>query len=66
MLAAPLAGRRVGADGLSALGGASSMDTNLFLISRYGAPNAGGLALATGLIFTILASLLLPALLALR
>ncbi len=65
MLAAPIVGRRIGGEALAALGGASSMDTNLFLISRYGGPRAAGIALATGLIFTVAASLLLPALLAL-
>ena len=63
MITAPLIGRRVRGEGLSAMGGAASMDTTLYFVTRYGDPDAGSLALATGLILTLSASLLLPVLL---
>ena len=65
MLLAPVLGRRLRGEGLTAMGGATSMDTTLFFATRYGDPDAGSLALASGLILTVTASLLLPALLAL-
>lgn len=65
MLFAPYLGPRLGGEGLSALGGATSMDTNLYFIVRYGDERSGALALATGLSFTIAASLLVPLVLAL-
>jgi uncharacterized membrane protein YbjE (DUF340 family) len=64
MLLSPLLGRRLKGEGLSAMGGATSMDTTLFFITRYGDRESASVALATGLILTITASLLLPALLA--
>jgi len=64
MLLAPVLGRRLRGEGLTAMGGATSMDTTLFFVTRYGDADAGSLALASGLILTVAASLLLPALLA--
>jgi len=64
MLSAPVAGRRLGGEGLTALGGATTMDTTLYFVTRYGDADAGSLALASGLVLTIAASLVLPALLA--
>lgn len=64
LISAPWAGRRIGGDGLAALGGATSMDTTLYSIVRFGDRSMGGLAVATGLVLTVAASLLLPALLA--
>jgi uncharacterized membrane protein YbjE (DUF340 family) len=40
------------------------MDTTLYFVTRYGDRNAGGLALASGLILTVAASLVLPFVLA--
>ncbi len=65
MLLAPYAGRRVRGGGLAAMGGATAMDTTLYFVTRYGDPEAGSLALATGLILTVAAGLVLPAVLAL-
>jgi uncharacterized membrane protein YbjE (DUF340 family) len=65
MLLSPYLGPRLGGEGLSALGGATSMDTNLYFIVRYGDERSGALALATGLTLTIAASLLVPLVLAL-
>ena len=63
MLLAPVLGRRMRGEGLTALGGATSMDTTLYFVTRYGDARAGTLALASGLILTVTASLLLPLLL---
>ena len=60
MLFAPYVGRRLRGGGIAALGGATSMDTTLYFATRYGDPDAGSVALATGLVFTVAASLLLP------
>jgi uncharacterized membrane protein YbjE (DUF340 family) len=65
MVVAPWAGPKVKGEGLTAMGGATSMDTTLYFITRYGDRAAGPLAVASGLTLTILASLLLPVLLAL-
>jgi uncharacterized membrane protein YbjE (DUF340 family) len=65
MLLAPVLGRRLRGPGLSAMGGATAMDTTLYFVTRYGDPDSGTVALATGLILTVAASLLLPVLLAL-
>jgi uncharacterized membrane protein YbjE (DUF340 family) len=65
MLLAPYVGPRLGGEALSAMGGATSMDTNLYFITRYGEPGSAALALATGLTLTLAASLLVPAVLAL-
>ena len=65
MILAPSLGRRLRGEGLTALGGATSMDTTLYFVTRYGDRDAGSLALASGLILTIAASLVVPAVLAL-
>jgi uncharacterized membrane protein YbjE (DUF340 family) len=65
MLLSPVLGRRLRGEGLAALGGATSMDTTLYFVTRYGDAEAGGLSLASGLVLTVAASLLLPAVLAL-
>ncbi|MFZ0698739.1 MAG: LysO family transporter [Thermoplasmata archaeon] len=61
MVLAPVVGRRAKGEGLAAMGGATSMDTTLYFVVRYGDPDAGSLALGTGLILTVAASLLVPA-----
>ncbi len=60
MILAPEVGPRVGAETLTAMGGATTMDTTLFFVTRYGDRNAGSLALASGLILTVAASILIP------
>lgn len=64
MLLSPYVGRRLRGGGVAALGGATSMDTTLYFVTRYGDPEAGSLALANGLVLTVAASLLLPLVLA--
>jgi uncharacterized membrane protein YbjE (DUF340 family) len=64
MLLSPAIGRKVRGEGLAALGGATAMDTTLYFVTRYGDPDAGSLALASGLVLTVGASLVLPLLLA--
>ncbi len=64
MLLSPSAGRRMGGEGLAAWGGATSMDTTLYFVTRYGDRDAGTLAIANGLVLTIAASLVVPLLLA--
>ena len=64
MVFSPVVGRRLRGEGLAALGGATAMDTTLYFVTRYGDRNAGSLALASGLILTVAASLVLPAVLA--
>jgi uncharacterized membrane protein YbjE (DUF340 family) len=63
MLAAPWAGPRVGGSGVAAMGGATSMDTTLYFAARYGGEGAGTLALATGIVLTLVAGLVVPVLL---
>lgn len=65
MISSPWVGGALGGEGLAALGGATSMDTTLYFVTRFGDRDAGSLALATGLVLTIAASLLLPVLVAL-
>ncbi len=65
ILLAPALGPRVRGPGLTALGGATAMDTTLFFVTRYGDEESASLALATGFVLTVAASLLLPALLTL-
>jgi uncharacterized membrane protein YbjE (DUF340 family) len=65
MLLSPYVGRTLRGPGLAALGGATAMDTTLFFVTRYGDRDSGGIALASGLILTLAASLVLPAVLAL-
>ena len=64
MVLSPVVGRRLQGEGLAALGGATSMDTTLYFVTRYGDRNAGSLALASGLTLTVAASLILPVVLA--
>jgi uncharacterized membrane protein YbjE (DUF340 family) len=64
MLLAPVLGARLRGAGLSALGGATAMDTTLYFVTRYGDRDAASLALATGVALTLAASLLVPAVLA--
>jgi len=61
MVLAPVVGRRVKGEGLAAMGGATAMDTTLYFVVRYGEADAGSLALGSGLILTVVASLLVPA-----
>jgi uncharacterized membrane protein YbjE (DUF340 family) len=63
MLSAPVLGRRVRGEGLAAMGGATSMDTTLYFVTRYGDAKAATVALATGVVLTTLAGVLLPVLL---
>ena len=60
MLLAPVFGRRLGGDGVAALGGATSMDTTLLFVVRYGDARAGSSAIATGLVLTAAATVLVP------
>ena len=65
MVLAPYLGPRLRGEGLSALGGATAMDTTLYFVVRYGDRRAGGLAVASGLTLSIAAGLLVPFVLAL-
>lgn len=60
LLLAPRLGARLRGEGLAALGGATSMDTTLYFVVAYGDADAGSLALASGLVLTAAASLLVP------
>ena len=64
MVLSPVVGHRLGGEGLTALGGATAMDTTLYFVTRYGDREAGSLALASGLILTVAASLIVPLVLA--
>jgi uncharacterized membrane protein YbjE (DUF340 family) len=64
MLLAPYLGPRLRGAGLASLGGATAMDTTLFFVTRYGDERSASLALATGIVLTLAASLVLPAILA--
>ncbi len=63
MVSAPTVGRRAGAEAMTAAGGATAMDTTLFFVTTYGRRDAGGLALASGTVLTLLVPLLLGLLL---
>ena len=65
MVLSPVVGPRLRGEGLTALGGATAMDTTLYFVTRYGDRDAGSLALASGLILTVSASLVVPLVLAL-
>jgi len=65
MVLSPALGPRIGGEGLTAMGGATSMDTTLYFVTRFGDPEAATLALTSGFILTVLATVLLPVLLAL-
>ena len=47
------------------MGGASSRDTTLYFVTRFGDTDAATLALGSGLVLTVLATVLLPLVLAL-
>ncbi|MFZ0829533.1 MAG: lysine exporter LysO family protein [Thermoplasmata archaeon] len=65
MVTSPWLGPRVRAEGLTAMGGATTMDTTLYFVTAYGDAEAGSMALASGLVLTVLASLAVPLALAL-
>lgn len=65
MVLSPYLGRRLRGAGLASLGGATSMDTTLYFVTRYGDASSGTLSLANGLVLTLAAGLLLPVILAL-
>ncbi len=65
MITAPWLGPRVRSEGLTAMGGATTMDTTLYFVTAYGDSDAGSMALANGLILTVLATLAIPLLLTL-
>jgi len=65
MVLSPVLGRRLRGPGLAALGGATAMDTTLYFVTRFGDEESASLALASGLVLTLAASLLLPLVLAL-
>ena len=64
MVTAPWAGPRIRAEGLTAMGGATTMDTTLYFVTAYGDAEAGSMALASGLALTVIASLAVPIVLA--
>jgi uncharacterized membrane protein YbjE (DUF340 family) len=64
MVTAPWLGPRIRAEGLTAMGGATTMDTTLYFVTAYGDADAGSMALASGLTLTVIASLAVPAILA--
>jgi uncharacterized membrane protein YbjE (DUF340 family) len=65
MVLSPVVGRRLRGPGLAALGGATAMDTTLYFVTRFGDEESASLALASGLILTLAASVVLPLVLAL-
>jgi len=65
MVLSPWLGPRIRGEGLTAMGGATSMDTTLFFVTRFGDADAATLALTSGLILTVVATVLLPLFLAL-
>jgi uncharacterized membrane protein YbjE (DUF340 family) len=64
MVTAPWLGTRIRAEGLTAMGGATTMDTTLYFVTAYGDADAGSMALASGLVLTVVASLAIPFVLA--
>jgi len=64
MILSPYVGRRLRGAGLAALGGATSMYTTLYFVTRYGDEASASLSLANGLILTLAAGLVLPIVLA--
>ncbi|MCI4360858.1 MAG: lysine exporter LysO family protein [Thermoplasmata archaeon] len=65
MVLSPWLGRRIRGEGLTAMGGATSMDTTLYFVTRFGDPDAATLALTSGLVLTVMATVLIPLFLAL-
>lgn len=64
MVTSPWLGPRIRAEGLTAMGGATAMDTTLYFVTAYGDADAGSMALASGLALTVIASLAVPLVLA--
>ncbi len=64
MLLSPRLGPRLGGPGLAAMGGATAMDTTLPFVTRYGSEESASLALASGLVLTVVAGLVVPLVLA--
>ncbi len=60
MIIAPYAGPRIRAEGIAAMGGATTMDATLYFVTAYGDAEAGALALANGLVLTLIAGLVVP------
>ncbi len=60
MLTAPAVGGRLGGEGLTAIGGATAMDTTLYFVTRYGDRDFATAALATGLVLTLTATIVVP------
>jgi uncharacterized membrane protein YbjE (DUF340 family) len=60
MVSAPTVGPAAGPEVLTAMGGATAMDTTLYFVTRYGGEERASLALASGFILTVAASLLVP------
>lgn len=65
MVLAPAIGPRAGPEVLTAMGGATAMDTTLFFVTEYSDKDAGALALGSGFVLTVCASLVLPLILSL-
>ena len=65
MVLSPSLGPKIRGEGLTAMGGATSMDTTLYFVTRFGDPDSATLALTSGLVLTVLATILIPILLAL-
>ncbi len=62
MLLAPGLGRVGGTEAIAAVGGATSMDTTLYFVQRFGSDRPGAIGIVTGLTLTLLAALLVPTL----
>jgi uncharacterized membrane protein YbjE (DUF340 family) len=65
MVTAPVVGPRAGPEAITAMGGATTMDTTLYFVKRYGGEEGASLALASGFLLTVAASVLVPLVLAL-
>jgi uncharacterized membrane protein YbjE (DUF340 family) len=64
MLTAPWLGSKLRGEGVTAMGGATAMDTTLYFVTAYGDAESASMALATGLALTVVASLAVPLVLA--
>ena len=64
MVTAPWLGSRIRSEGLTAMGGATTMDTTLYFVTAYGDREAASMALASGLTLTVIATLAIPLVLA--
>jgi uncharacterized membrane protein YbjE (DUF340 family) len=65
MVTSPWLGSRLRGEGLTAMGGATAMDTTLYFVTAYGDAEAGSMALASGLVLTVIATLTVPLVLSL-